>query len=74
MIEVDAPGPFTGYALPELDVRSRYGVQILLVRRPAGPDSEDRIEVVPGPDTVLRRGDRLPVVGTDKAFAALSRW
>ncbi len=74
MIEVDAPGPFTGYALRELDVRSRYGVQILLVRRPAGPDSEDRIEVVPGPDTVLRRGDRLLVVGTDRALAALSRW
>jgi chloride channel protein, CIC family len=74
MIEVDAPGPLTGRPLRDLNVRSRYGVQILLVRRPAQAGSESRIEVVPGPDTVLQRGDRLLLVGKERDLAALSRW
>lgn len=74
MVEVDAPGSLTGRALRDLDVRSRYGVQILLVRRQEPGGSEDRIEVVPGPDTVLQRGDRLLLVGKEDDLSALSRW
>jgi len=74
MVEVDAPGPLTGRALKDLDVRRRFGVQILLVLRPAQPGSEDRIEMVPGPDTVIERGDRLLMVGTDEALDAVGRW
>ena len=74
MIEMDAPGSLCGKALRDLDVRSRYGVQILLVRRPAQPGSESRIEMVPGPDTVLQRGDRVLLVGTEENISTLSRW
>jgi len=74
MVEVDAPGPLTGRPLRELDIRSRFGVQILLVKRPARTGSEDHIEMVPGPDTVIQRGDRVLMVGTDEALEAVSRW
>jgi CIC family chloride channel protein len=74
MLEVDAPGSLTGRALRDLDIRARYGVQILLVKRPARPGSADHVEMVPGPDTVIQRGDRLLMVGTDEALEAVSRW
>jgi len=74
MIEVDAPGTLIGKALVDLDMRSRFGVQILLVLRPAQPGSEDRIEVVPGPDTVIQRGDHLLLIGTDAALSGMSSW
>lgn len=74
MIEVDAPGPLTGHSLRDLNVRARYGVQILLVRRPSQPGSESRIEVVPGPDTVLQRGDRLLLMGKERDLDRLIRW
>ncbi|MGD2045465.1 MAG: chloride channel protein [Gemmatimonadota bacterium] len=74
MLEADAPGPMCGKALRELDLRARFGVQCLLVLRPAQPGSEDRIEMVPGPDTVIQRGDRLLLMGSNEALATVSRW
>ncbi|MGB6002348.1 MAG: CBS domain-containing protein, partial [Thermoanaerobaculia bacterium] len=63
MAELDAPGEFLGKTIGEMDVRNRYKVQVLLIRRrPHGPES-DTMELVPGPDLELQRGDRLVVLG-----------
>jgi CIC family chloride channel protein len=63
MAEIDAPGQFVDRTIRELDVRARYGAQVLLLRRPWPEGGEELTEVVPGPDTVVRRGDRLLVMG-----------
>jgi CIC family chloride channel protein len=62
MAEMDAPTRCAGRTIGELGIRSRYGVQVLLIRR--APEREAvRLEVVPGPETVVRPGDRLVLVG-----------
>jgi len=63
LTEIDAPGEFLGHTIHELDVRKRFDVQVLLVRRrdtKAGTISE----VAPSADFRVERGDRLVVMGT----------
>ncbi len=72
MVEVDTPVHLCGESLKDLQVRSRHGVQVLLVRRPED-GSGDRIDLVPDPDTVLQPGDRLVILGPRKALARFQR-
>jgi len=71
MAEIDAPGAFVGRSIRELDVRARFGAQILLVRRPAPNSDEQELELVPEPDTVVGRGDRLVLVARAAALRRL---
>lgn len=58
MVEIGTPGEFTDKTIRELDVRGRYGVQILLIR-----SSDDDAGHPPSPDTRMNIGDRLVVMG-----------
>ncbi len=62
MVEIDAPGELVGRSIRELDVRARYGAQILVLHR-SSPAGGDTLTVIPEPDTVVERGDRMVVVG-----------
>lgn len=66
LLEVDAPAGFVGRSLQDLAVRSRYGVQILLVRR-RETGSGDVREIVPEGSTRVHPGDRLVLLGPRKA-------
>ncbi len=62
--EIEAPGEFVGRTIGELDVRNRYHVQILLIRRPSHDSgSADQVELVPGPSETVQRGDHLVIMG-----------
>jgi len=63
MVEIDAPGEFVGRSIRDLDVRARYGAQILALHRPSPSDGADKVTVIPEPETVVQRGDRIVVVG-----------
>lgn len=71
MKELSAPGTFLDHSLGEIDVRGRYGVQILLVRRPASARSDEWVELVPGPDTRLKLGDQIVAVGSRDALVRM---
>lgn len=60
MTEIEAPGEFVGRSIRELDVRSRFDVHVLLLRRRSGGRET---ELVPGPDTAVELNDRLVVMG-----------
>jgi CIC family chloride channel protein len=66
MLEVDSPMGLVGRTLSELEVRSRYGVQILLVRRHK-PGSEELHDIVPEGSTRIEAGDRLVLLGSRAA-------
>jgi trk system potassium uptake protein TrkA len=72
MREVSIPGRFADRTLGELDVRNRYGVQVVLVRRPSPHHDREVMEMVPGPDTKLELGDEIVVVGSHESLARLS--
>ena len=71
MVAVDAPETFLGRTIRDLDVRARYGAQILLIKRPSGVASPATVQIVPAPDTVVERGDRLVVMASQQDLQRL---
>lgn len=79
MAEVDVPFGFVGRSLAELGVRERYGVQVILVRKPlleeTLPDDtgvmRNRPATFARPDYVLEPGDRLLLLGAPENIRRL---
>lgn len=67
IVEVDLPEGWAGRTIRDLDVRAKYEVNVIAVRR--GQD----INVAPGASCVLVRGDKLIVLGEDRNITALCR-
>ncbi len=67
---VTLPLNFPGATLKDLDARRQFGVNVIEVKRPLGGGSERRI--IPGPETELKAGDGLIVVGRPADIAHLS--
>lgn len=69
LAEVEAPRAFAGKSLREIDLRARYGVQVLLLR------TAEAVRV-PSPDDRVQLGDVLVVAGPSAAVKRLegSEW
>jgi len=66
--ELVIPGRFAGQTLAELDVRKRFGVQVLAIK--VANDSDDvRVVEEPRPDRALVEGDTLVILGKDERLA-----
>jgi monovalent cation:H+ antiporter-2, CPA2 family len=59
-------GSLAGQSLRDAQIRERYGVTVVTIRRTDG-----QLLVNPGPDAVLREGDRLRVFGLSEHVDAL---
>ncbi|MXR42348.1 potassium transporter TrkA [Halobaculum sp. WSA2] len=66
-IDIDGNSPVAGASIRETRLRSETGVSILAIRR------DDRTVSNPDPDTEIRTGDTLVVVGTEEAYDELDR-
>ena len=66
--EVTVPPPLTGHTLRELDLRNKYNITVLLVRKP-----ESTEEMRPTPDMILGKGDTLTVFGDREEIIQLFR-
>ena len=64
--DVTVPEHLSGKPLSELDLRNRYNITVLLMRKPGGVD-----EHAIGPATVLEQGDQLTVFGNQEAIIDL---
>ena len=61
-MELAAPRSWVGHTLKELDVRAKYGVNIIAIRDGASR----RLEVAPGADYALRAGDVVVTLGRNE--------
>ena len=64
--DVLVPSHLCGKPLKELDLRNKYNITILLMRK-----SGSMQEYAVGPDTMLECGDQLTVFGEEKAIIEL---
>ena len=64
--EVTVPEQLSGQSLRQLDLRNRFNVTVLLMRKPGGS-----AETVMTPDTLLEKGDQLTVFGSQKSIIEL---
>ncbi|MDR7523443.1 MAG: TrkA family potassium uptake protein [Armatimonadota bacterium] len=63
--ELSVPEGLSGRTLGQLDLKTRFGVSVLLVRR------DSQLLIAPAPDTVLQAGDVLVVVGDNRQLSRL---
>lgn len=79
LVSMQAPEPFVGKTLVELDFRNTYGANLIAIERPivdaqAPPDrSPRRTWIVPTGKTTIQAEDVLVLVGTNDALTALPR-
>jgi trk system potassium uptake protein TrkA len=67
LVQVGVPAAFCGKSLANLDVRNRYGVNIVAVRRPADETNQTHeVLSVPNAETTLAEGDVLVLIGSDQ--------
>lgn len=64
--EVMVPEALAGQSLRQLDLRNRYNITVLLIRKPGGSPGS-----IWNPDTVLEQGDQLTVFGNQKSIIEL---
>ncbi len=63
IVEVKANGPLVGHTLAELDLRARFGINILVIKR------GEQIIMSPGAQDVIQEGDVLVAIAPDEALA-----
>ena len=62
--ELEVPGSFINKTLPELQLRTRYGVEVILIKQQFDEKTGEKEKVItPRPDYRFRFGDTLLVVG-----------
>ena len=62
IIEVPVPMDYAGRSLKDLDVRRRFGVTVVALKRP-GEGGPEEVEIAPAPDRPLQIGCSLMVLG-----------
>lgn len=76
LTQVAAPASFVGHTLANLEVRRRYSVNVVAIRRTSEETDEHGVKrsrqvviSVPMADTEIQRGDVLLLIGSDEAMA-----
>lgn len=70
--ELELPAQFADKTIGALDVRRRFGAQILLIRRSAAGGGR-QVELAPAAETLLARGDRLVVMAGEADLERLRK-
>ena len=80
IVEIVSPGDFVGKSLKELDVRARYGVNVIAVKRKVKSLSakgeakdEEKIEVTPEAGEIIRDKDVLVIIGPNDKIEKLKK-
>ncbi|MGM0556704.1 MAG: potassium channel family protein [Myxococcota bacterium] len=66
LAEVETPEAFAGQSLSELDIRSRFHVSVLAIRR------EGSVRSNPHPDDLLETGDVIVIIGDEEAVSRVA--
>lgn len=72
MAEVPVPESFFGRSLGSLDIRNRFGVSLLLIKR-KGEDGEQIVDELPDADSVFQEGDVMLVLGNEDRISRFER-
>ena len=67
IFEMAPPNSFLGKTLAELQLRSRYHIEVIAVR----DIISDKVHMVPAADFVIKDGEILVVVGKEKDIQAI---
>lgn len=77
IFEISPPKDFVGKSLRDLDIRAKYNLNVIAIKRKVrikserGFEERDKINISPAASDVIAEGDKLIVIGTDEAVAKL---
>ena len=78
LAEVKAKPDFVGKTLQQLDLRNRFGLNVVAIKSrevATGPEGPEKVEIrvndLPHADDVIKEGDVLVVIGADAKIAGL---
>ena len=69
-VEVPAPAPFVGRTLKQLELRPRYGLTLIAIKRAEG-DGPVVTNISPSADEVIKEGDILALLGSTERLTGL---
>jgi trk system potassium uptake protein TrkA len=69
IIELPAPAPFVGRTLRQLELRPRYGLTLIAIKRKTG--DREVTNIAPMADEQIQRGDVLALLGSNERLAEL---
>jgi CIC family chloride channel protein len=70
--EIQAPGPFIGRTIRELNVRQEFGASVLMVKQTTGEGGEE-LNTTPDPDYTFQYGDVMLVLAPSEQLRYLRR-
>ncbi len=75
MVEVEPPTQFLNKSLKQINIRSVYGLEVILIRKrkESAEGMQGRAGAIPSSDYMLQPGDRLLVLGTDRDIQRFQR-
>ena len=71
--EIPAPATFVGRSLKELQLRPRFGLMLIAIRRPGAAPGTEVTNIAPSADDRIEQGDVLSVLGSNDRLAQLDR-
>ncbi|MHC4442356.1 MAG: potassium channel family protein [Planctomycetota bacterium] len=69
VVEINMPQSFAGQSLVQLALRRKYNVLVIAIKTP----QTDQIQFMPSPDSVLKRGDTLILIGKEPDIKKLRK-
>lgn len=63
--EIPAPNIFIGKSIRELNIRAKYGVDVLSIKQP-GDERGSKIKAIPNPDHIIEADEKLVIAGEIK--------
>jgi len=72
IIELPAPAVFVGRTLKDINLRQRYGLQLVAIKRLAA-NGEETTNVAPGGDDTILEGDKLSLLGDNERLSQIDK-
>jgi len=74
MCEAEVPGKYIGKALKGIDLRKKYGIEVILIKRPYDPENKEKERVfVPSAEYIFHFGDILLIMGDEEDVDAFKK-
>jgi trk system potassium uptake protein TrkA len=71
LVQLRAPAAMAGKSIGELDIRRRFGVNVIAIR--SGEGEEERVNDLPRPEDVIGKDDVLVVIGGEEEILKLAK-
>lgn len=71
IVEVPAPDAFVGRTLKQLELRPRFGLTLIAIKRKSGDSGAIVTNIAPAADETIQRGDTLALLGSNERLTQL---